>query len=265
MDAVTVRAVPRYMRVPLLSPIICLQAHLTALNWRATQYIYIRWVLQIIICKPIWRRSTEELTNIFASNVSCKLLFANPFVGAQLRRYSIFASDVFCILLFASPFDGTLQLRSDSIFLHPMLIASCYLQAHLTALLTEELPNIFASNVYCILLLQAHLTALRGATQYICIRCVLHIVICKPIWRRYSLRSYPTYLHPMCLAHCYCKPIRRRSSTEEIPNIFASDVYCILFVSPFDDATQLRSYPINLHPMCLAYWYLQARLTALLN
>ena len=143
----------------------------------------------------------------------------------------------------------------DTVYLHPMCFAYCYLRAHLTALFNW------------------------GATQYFCIRCLLRLVICKPIWRRSSLRSYPIYLHPMCIAYCYCKPIWRRS--EELPNIFASDVYCILlFASPFDDAThwgatqhiciqcvlhiviaspldgapQLRRYPIYLHPMCIAYY-----------
>lgn len=63
--------------------------------------------------------------------------------------------------------------------------------------------------------MQAQTFPTDGGLQYICTRCVLHISICKPIigWCIWlSLQyfsksfvaqptSYPTYLHPMCIAY----------------------------------------------------------------
>ena len=89
--------------------------------------------------------------------------------------------------------------KSYPISLDPMWIAHYYLQTQ--ALITdgEELPNIFGSDVYCILLFANPSTYhwRGGATQYILIRRVLHIIIFKP--KHFSLmrRSYPICLHPM--------------------------------------------------------------------
>ena len=162
----------------------------------------IRGVLHTIICKPEHVTDGEELPNIFGSDVYCILLSANP---STYHRWGGATQYLWirCVLHFiiVKPKHFSLMGRSYPISLDPICMAYYYLQARTFAIDGG------------------------GATQYLWIRCVLHIIICKPKHLPLTGRSYPIYFDPTCITYYYFQAQAFLTDAEELPYMFASDAY----------------------------------------